>query len=309
MGYLEAGVWTDNEHWPTDSGGRFVRGAAQFRPRDGVPFVPEPGRNHLYLAHACPWCHRTAIARALAGLEDVVSVSFVDPLMREGGWRFTDEAHQDPLFGFTHAHQLYSRAAPTYSGRVTVPVLWDRVADTIVCNESEVIIRMFDAVGDTKLRPVALAPEIDAVNHRVYDAVNNGVYKCGFARSQAAYEEAWNALFAELDTCSARLRDHDFLVGDALTEADLRLFVTLVRFDAVYFGHFKCNRNRIQDDVPLQAYLERLWLIPAFRDTTRLDEVQHHYYASHRGVNPSGIVPAGPRLRLLGGRTIAEALG
>ena len=307
MGYLDQGVWTDTEHWPADSAGRFVRGAAQFRRREAFPFVPEAGRYHLTLAHACPWCHRTAIARALAGLEDVVSVSFVDPLMREGGWRFTDAEHHDPLFGATFVHEHYTRAAPTYTGRVTVPILWDRVADTIVCNESEDIVRMFDEVGGTNLRPAALADAIDAVNLRVYDAVNNGVYKCGFARSQGAYEEAWSALFAELDACSTRLRDHDFLVGDELTEADIRLFVTLVRFDAVYFGHFKCNRNRIQDDVALQAYLERLWLIPAFRDTTRLDEIQKHYYGSHRNLNPSGIVPAGPRLRLLGGRTIAEA--
>jgi putative glutathione S-transferase len=300
MGHLSNGVWSDDEQWSTDEGGRFVRGAAQFRRRASAPFVPETGRNHLYLAHACPWCHRTAIARELKGLQSVVSVSYVAPLMREGGWRFDGEAHTDPLFGAAFAHEIYTRADARYSGRVTVPILWDRKAGTIVCNESEDIVRMFDEAGTQgpKLYPERLRAEIDEVDALMYEHVNNGVYECGFARSQSAYEEAFRSLFATLDRLSARLAGHPYLVGDTLTEADIRLFVTLVRFDAVYFGHFKCNRNRIEDDPVLQAYLERLWGMPAFRDTTRFDEIKQHYYGSHRNINPSGIVPVGPRLHL-----------
>ncbi|MEQ1506250.1 MAG: glutathione S-transferase C-terminal domain-containing protein [Myxococcota bacterium] len=298
MGYLRDGTWVDDEHWSADADGRFQRDAARFRRRPEAPFVPDPGRNHLVLAHACPWCHRTAIARALKGLEDVVSVSFVDPLMREGGWRFTAD-RPDPLFGASYAHELYTRAAPGYSGRVTVPILWDRATNTIVCNESEDIVRLFDAVGSgPSLRPEPLAAELDAINGRMYDAVNNGVYACGFARTQRAYEAAFAALFQALDALSERLRDRAFLVGDQLTEADLRLYVTLVRFDAVYFGHFKCNRNRIEEDPVLQRYLERLYAIPAFGRTTDFAEIKQHYYGSHRNLNPSGIVPVGPRLRL-----------
>lgn len=301
MGHLSDGVWSDDEQGSTDDGGRFVRGASQFRRREGVPFVPERGRNHLYLAHACPWCHRTAIVRELKGLQDTVSVSFVSPLMREGGWRFEAPAYVDPLFGASFVHQVYTRADPHYSGRVTVPILWDRRDQVLVCNESEDIVRMFDEAGTQgpKLYPERLRGEIDEVDALVYDHVNNGVYKCGFARTQAAYEEAFQALFSTLDRLSARLAGHPYLVGDTLTEADVRLFVTLVRFDAVYFGHFKCNRNRIEDDPVLQTYLERLWGMNAFRDTTRFDEIKQHYYGSHRNINPSGIVPAGPRLRLL----------
>ena len=300
MGYLREGVWTDDEHWPTDDGGRFVRGASQFRRRPEAPFVPEPGRNHLYLAHACPWCHRTAIARELKGLQDKVTVSFVSPLMREGGWRFDGQDYVDPLFGSAFAHQIYTRADPRYNGRVTVPILWDREADRLVCNESEDIVRMFDEAGPKSpaLYPAHRRSEIDDTNAFVYDAVNNGVYKCGFARTQEAYEEAYRALFEALDKLSARLAGHPFLVGDTLTEADIRLYVTLVRFDVVYFGHFKCNRNRIEDDPVLQAYLERLYAMPAFGGTTRFDEIKRHYYGSHRNLNPSGIVPLGPRLHL-----------
>lgn len=303
MGYLREGVWTDDEHWPTDDAGRFIRGSALFRRRVEAPFVATAGRNHLYLAHACPWCHRTAIARELKGLQDVVTVSFVAPLMREGGWRFEAPDYTDPVFGAAFVHEVYTRADPRYNGRVTVPVLWDREAEAVVCNESEDIVRMFDEAGTRgpTLYPAALRTEIDEINALVYDAVNNGVYKCGFARSQGAYEEAYRALFDTLDKLSTRLAGHPFLVGDTLTEADIRLYVTLVRFDSVYYGHFKCNRNRIEDDPVLQAYLERLYTMPAFRDTTRFDEIKKHYYGSHRNLNPSGIVPVGPRLHLLEG--------
>jgi glutathionyl-hydroquinone reductase len=306
MGFLRDGVWSDESHFPTDERGRFVRSASAFRLRPDVPFVPEPGRNHLYLAHACPWCHRTAIVRSLKGLEPVVSVSYVAPLMLEGGWRFTDEAHHDPVHGSTFAHQLYTRADPHYTGRVTVPILWDRQADTIVCNESADIVRLFDDAGSgSSLRPAAtgLAAEMDALAGRIYDTVNNGVYKCGFAVTQEAYEESFHALFATLDAVSARLASHGpFLMGAELAEIDVFLYVTLVRFDAVYFGHFKCNRSRIEDDPVLQGYLERLWSIPAFRNTTNFAEIKQHYYGSHRSLNPTGIVPVGPRLKLLRGR-------
>jgi glutathionyl-hydroquinone reductase len=301
MGFLRDGVWTDDEHWPADEKGRFVRGRSQFRLRPEVPFVPEPGRNHLYLSHACPWCHRTAIARELEGLQSLVTVSFVSPLMLAGGWHF-DAGYEDPLFGASHVHELYTRADPHHDGRATVPILWDRVAGTIVSNESEDILRLFDEHGNgPDLYPEPLRQQIDEVNALVYDAINNGVYKCGFARSQEAYDEAFRALFAALDRMSSRLAGHPFLVGDTLTEADIRLYVTLARFDAVYNGHFKCNRNRIEDDPVLQGYLERLYAKRAFRDTTRIDEIQRHYYGSHRSVNPSGIVPLGPRLRFLEG--------
>lgn len=295
MGQLIGGSWTEEEHFPTDAGGAFRRPSAGFRFRDALS--PEPGRYHLYLAHACPWCHRTAITRALKGLESVVTVSFVHPLMREGGWRFTGPDYEDPLFGARHVHELYTRADPAYTGRATVPVLWDRAEDRLLCNESEDIVRLFDARGSgPELYPDRWRAEIDAVNSVVYAAINDGVYRCGFARSQEAYDQAFDALFTTLDEISARLAHRPWLVGEAITEADIRLWVTLVRFDAVYVGHFKCNRNRIGDDPVLQRYLERLYAEPAFRETTRMEEIKLHYYGSHRSINPSGIVPNGPYL-------------
>ncbi|MEZ5397892.1 MAG: glutathione S-transferase C-terminal domain-containing protein [Bryobacterales bacterium] len=304
MGFLYQGVWTDESHFPTDDDGHYVRPDSVFRRRPEVPFVPEPGRNHLYLAHACPWCHRTAIVRQLKGLQQAVDVSFVDPIMREGGWKFTDAAHSDPLFHSAFAHELYTRADPTYTGRVTVPILWDKQLGTIVCNESRDIVRMFDeaGTGPTLRPPPALAEEHDALADRIYNTVNNGVYRAGFATTQQAYATSYAALFETLDALAARLQDgRPHLMGDLLTEVDIFLFVTLVRFDAVYFGHFKCNRNRIEDEPALQGFLERLWARPAFRETTHLDEIQRHYYGSHQSLNPHGIVPCGPRLRILGG--------
>jgi glutathionyl-hydroquinone reductase len=294
VGHLFEGRWTDQENFPTDASGAFKRPDSQFR--CSAVIDPRPGRYHLYLAHACPWCHRTAIARELKGLQDVISVSFVHPLLREGGWRFA-EGYEDPLFGSGYVHELYTRADAAYSGRVTVPVLWDRDQGTIACNESEDLLRLFDRIGSgPALFPEALQDEIRSINATIYPGINNGVYRCGFARTQAAYEEAYALLFRTLDQVSARLAERPWLVGDQMTEADIRLYVTLVRFDAVYVGHFKCNRNRIMDDPVLQAWLERLYAIPAFRDTTRLDEIKLHYYGSHRGLNPTGIVPTGPRL-------------
>ncbi|MCB9685533.1 MAG: glutathione S-transferase C-terminal domain-containing protein [Alphaproteobacteria bacterium] len=298
MGYLLDGVWTDDEHWPTDEGGRFTREQARFRIPDGGLEL-EPGRYHLVLAHACPWCHRVAIARELCGLADAVSVSFVDPIMREGGWRFTDEAHSDPLFGSAFAHELYTRTDRHFTGRVTVPILWDRRQERIVCNESTDIVRIFDgAGGGPTLFPEALRADQERWTQLIYERINNGVYRCGFARTQAAYEEAFHSLFDALATVSAHLAGRSFLVGDELTAVDLYLFVTLVRFDPVYVGHFKCNLYRIRDDAVLRSWLRTMAQIPAFQQTIVMDEIKRHYYGSHRNLNPSGIVPVGPELDL-----------
>jgi len=262
------------------------------------------GRYHLYVSYACPWAHRTLIVRALKELEDMIGVSVVDPVMREDGWTFgTDRGGTgDPLHGARFLHQLYSRSRPDYSGKVTVPVLWDRETDTIVSNESAEIVRMlntaFDGLGAQRLDlyPEALRERIDAVNARVYATVNNGVYRAGFATSKAAYEEAFTELFASLDWLEDELDGRDWLTGDALSEADIRLFTTLVRFDAVYHGHFKCNLRRIADYPRLQALLERVLDLGGVSDTVHLDHIKTHYYASHRDLNPTGIVPMGPAL-------------
>lgn len=306
MGFLIDGRWRTDESWPVDSDGRFVRRSAAFRGRLGEGDLPaEPGRYHLYLAHACPWCHRTAITRALEGLEAEVSVSFVEPLMRENGWVFGPET-RDPLFGSSFVHEIYTRADPAYSGRATLPILWDKHTGRIVSNESADIVRSFDVAFDVQrggprveLYPERLRAEIDEINTLMYDNINNGVYRCGFASTQRAYEEAFSSLFSALDAISARLRGRTWLVGDQLTEADIRLYVTLVRFDAVYVGHFKCNRSRIADDPTLDAYLRRLYALSPFRSTTHIGEIKTHYYGSHRSINPTGIVPVGPQLSFL----------
>jgi len=306
MGQLVEGTWTDERvDAGADDEGRFVRQQAQFRRwirADGSSdFAPEAGRYHLYLASAWPWCHRTDIVRSLKGLDEVVSRSYVQPLMLEGGWRFDDD-HPDPLFGYDFMHQVYTRADAAYTGRVTVPVLWDKHTDQPVSNESSEIIRMFDhemggLADDTwSLYPEAHRDEIDRWNERIYDTVNNGVYKSGFAHSQRAYEEAYRELFDTLDGLEAHLDGREWLVGDQLTEADIRLFVTLIRFDAVYFTHFKCNRWRIMDRPRLQALLERILDLPGVRETVHIDEIKLHYYGSHRSLNPKGIVPRGPEL-------------
>jgi putative glutathione S-transferase len=292
LGFLIDGRWVTDQQWPTDTSGHFVRKPSQLREQLGTERFPrEPGRYHLYLAHACPWCHRVAIARELLGLQAFLSVSFVEPLMLENGWAF-GKTTPDPLYGSSFVHELYSRTDPGYSGRATVPILWDKKTQTAVNNESADILRMLD---DGRLRPPALAQEIDEIAGPIYEHVNNGVYRCGFAQTQQAYEAAFHTLFATLDQLEARLTDRQWLVGEQLTEADLRLFPTLIRFDAVYHYHFKCNRDRIGDMPALYAYLRRLYAIPAFRDTTHLDEIKLHYFGSHRSLNPTGIVPLGPR--------------
>ncbi|MBO6538259.1 MAG: glutathione S-transferase family protein [Rhizobiaceae bacterium] len=314
MGMLVDGVWQKGWFNTKKSGGRFVRSQSQWRDwvtADGQPaegrergFKAEPGRYHLYVSYACPWAHRTLIFRKLKKLEDIISVSVVHHFMGEDGWTFEegDGATGDTLYGNKFLHQIYTKADPEYSGRVTVPVLWDRKQETIVSNESSEIIRMlntaFDEWGDASLDfyPEPLRPEIDEINDLVYGAINNGVYRTGFATTQEAYEEAYGELFKALDVVEGRLAAGRYLVGDTLTEADWRLFTTLVRFDAVYYSHFKCNRQRIGDFPNLSNYLLELYQMPGIAETVNMQHIKHHYYASHESVNPTRIVPLGPEL-------------
>ncbi|CAO3427920.1 glutathione S-transferase family protein [Azospirillum argentinense] len=305
MGLLIDGRWHDQWYDTKNSGGAFVRPETQFRNwvrADGsTPFQPEAGRYHLFVSLACPWAHRTLILRKLKGLEDVIGVTVVDPLMREEGWTFPEP---DPITGSTRLHEVYTKADPTYSGRVTVPVLWDRKTGTIVSNESAEIVRMlnreFDSFGDASLDfyPAELAEEIDRLNAFVYDRVNNGVYKAGFATSQEKYEQAFDALFAALDELDERLGGQRYLLGNRQTEVDWRLFTTLVRFDAVYVGHFKCNLRRIADYPNLSGYLRDLYQVPGVAETVDFHHIKRHYYASHTMINPTGVVPKGPALDL-----------
>jgi putative glutathione S-transferase len=323
MGRLIEGRWSDEWYDTKATGGRFERKASAFHQRvraDGsTPFAPEAGRYHLYVSLACPWAHRTLIARKRKRLERAIGVSVVHPYMGKDGWSFanpddTPGVTGDCLYGKEHLHQIYTEADPTYTGRVTVPVLWDRERGTIVNNESAEILRMlnaeFDALGDASidLYPEPLRAEIDATNDFVYPNVNNGVYRCGFATTQEAYEEAFADLFSALGSLEERLGRRRYLVGDRITEADWRLFTTLVRFDAVYVGHFKCNLRRIADMPNLQGYLRELYQIPGVADTVNLSHIKRHYYESHRTINPTGVVPVGPELDFAGphGR---EALG
>ena len=305
MGLLIEGRWHDQWYDTKNSGGAFVRPETQFRQwvkADGsTPFRPEAGRYHLFVSLACPWAHRTLIVRALKGLEDVIGVTVVDPLMREQGWTFPEP---DPITGSTRLYEVYAKAKPDYTGRVTVPVLWDKQTGTIVNNESAEILRMlnreFDAFGDPSvdLYPEDLAEEIDRLNAFVYDRINNGVYKAGFATSQDKYEQAFDALFAALDELDGRLATRRYLLGERRTEADWRLFTTLVRFDAVYVGHFKCNLRRIADYPNLSGYLRDLYQVPGVAATVNFAHIKRHYYASHTMINPTGIVPKGPALDL-----------
>ncbi|MFG1395046.1 glutathione S-transferase family protein [Xanthobacter agilis] len=307
MGLLIDGVWHDQWYDTAKTGGRFERQASGFRnfiTADGAPgpsgeggFPAAAGRYHLYVSLACPWAHRTLIMRALKGLDAIISVSVVDPFMGAEGWTFPAP---DPVLGKTRLHEVYTAADPTYSGRVTVPVLWDKARGTIVSNESAEIIRMFNAAFGAMTQvsddycPAPLRAEIDAINQVVYDEVNNGVYKAGFATTQAAYAEAVGVLFRRLDALEDQLSRHPYLVGDRLTEADIRLFTTLVRFDAVYVGHFKCNIRRIADYPALFNYLKALYQHPKIRPTVDFTHIKRHYYESHKTINPTGIVPVGP---------------
>ena len=308
MGLLVKGQWKDQWYDTKSTGGKFVRQDSAFRDQLTTEttghFVAEPGRYHLYVSLACPWAHRTLIARTLKGLKEVLPLSIVDPLMREQGWRFTEEL-PDHCNGLQYLHQLYTRARTDYTGRVTVPVLWDTQRQTIVNNESAEILRQlnraFDRWGraDVDLCPDIHREEIDEINRFVYDRINNGVYKCGFATEQAVYEENLHRLFDALDDLEQRLGGRSYLVGSQPTEADWRLFTTLIRFDAVYVGHFKCNLRRLADYPRLQAYLQRLYAVPGVADTVNMDHIKRHYYVSHTTINPTGIVPVGPELPFL----------
>ncbi|MGD9617931.1 MAG: glutathione S-transferase family protein [Alphaproteobacteria bacterium] len=312
MGMLVDGRWQDSWYDTASTGGRFIRSDSQFRnwiTPDGSPgpsgeggFEAEPGRYHLYVSLACPWAHRVLIVRALKGLDEMISVSVVHWLMAEDGWTFAKGPGvvPDPIRDARFLHQVYTAAQPDYSGRVTVPVLWDKKRQTIVNNESSEIIRMltraFDRLGAKSgdYYPENLRAEIDAVNARIYDGCNNGVYKAGFATSQAAYDEAVAGVFETLDWVEERLSRQRYLAGDRFTEADIRLFTTLVRFDEVYHGHFKCNRRRIVDYPNLWAFTRELFQLPGVAATVSMEYIKRHYYESHRTINPTGIVPVGP---------------
>ncbi len=314
MGLLVDGVWRDQWYDTASTGGRFVRKDAVFRnwvTRDGSPgpsgeggFPAESGRYHLYVSLACPWAHRTLIVRALKGLEAHVGVSVVHFLMREHGWTFDDAPGvvADPVLGARYLHELYTAAAPGCTTRVTVPVLWDKQRATIVSNESSEILRMFDsAFDDLGARPgdhypAELRPQIDAWNARIYGTLNDGVYKAGFATNQGAYRDAVLDVFATLDALEAHLATNRYLCGARLTEADVRLFTTLVRFDAVYVGHFKCNVRRLVDYPHLSAYARDLFQHPGVAPTVDFDHIKGHYFGSHPTINPTGIVPVGPLL-------------
>lgn len=312
MGLLQDGQWVDKWYDTKSTDGRYVRKASAFRnwvtadgsagPSGVSGFKAEPDRYHLYVSLACPWAHRTLIFRALKGLEDMIPISVVHWFMGEDGWTFAsgDGSTPDPINNAEYLHQIYTAAKPDFSGRVTVPILWDKHQNTIVSNESAEIIRMFntafDDIGATPgdYYPDAERTEIDAVNARIYDTVNNGVYKAGFATTQGAYEEAVTPLFDTLDWLDDRLSMGRYLMGAYLTEADWRLFTTLIRFDAAYVGHFKCNLRRIADYPHLSGYVRDLYQHPGIAETVDFPYIKKHYYGSHESVNPTRVVPMGP---------------
>ena len=278
-------------------GGRFVRQASAFR--DVIPERPAPGRYHLYVSLACPWAHRIVLVRAMKRLQDVLPMTVVDPLRDERGWRFEAD-RPDPVNAFTYLAEAYTQTDPSFRGRVTVPTLYDTEERRVVNNESEDLVRMLDGWSHEgpSLYPAELRDELHAVNADVYDRVNNGVYKAGFASTQEAYDDAFDALFAQLDVLEERLSTRRYLVGDRLTEADVRLFTTLVRFDALYVTHFGCNRNRISDMPALGGYLRDLYGHPGWAETVDFDHIKRHYFMTHPSINPTRIVPRGPRLDL-----------
>jgi len=311
-GMLIDGVWRTEWHDTKSTGGRFKRTEPKFRnwvtpdgsagPSGTDGFKAERGRYHLYVSLACPWAHRTVIFRKLKGLEEVISMTEVEPIMGDQGWQFGPDADLDTVNGKDRLNQIYLLADPRYTGRVSVPVLWDKERGTIVNNESPEIIRMLNTAFDaftnnrTDYYPAALRHEIDSINALVFNNVNNGVYRCGFASTQEAYEEAFLDLFGALDELEARLSRQRYLAGNAITEADWRLFTTLVRFDAVYVGHFKCNLRRIADYPNLSNYLRELYQVAGVAETVNMDHIKRHYYGSMRNLNPSGVVPLGPAL-------------
>jgi len=304
MGEMINGQWHTTPIAKTNKSGHFVRPQSVFRHRIGQDsrFTPEPNRYHLYVSYACPWASRTIIFRALKNLESVISLSSVEPLMLENGWEFGSSSHQDPLYNFNYLYQIYQKADPHYSGKVTVPVLWDKKEETIVNNESGEIIRMlnseFNAYTDNKydFYPPKLQKEIEAMNDFIYENINNGVYRCGFAQSQEAYELAFDPLFSALDKVEETLSRKNFLIGSEITEADWRLFTTLIRFDVVYYSHFKCNLKQMIDYPNLWNYLLRLYQVPGIDKTVNFADIKQHYYGSHKMLNPSGIIPKGPQI-------------
>jgi putative glutathione S-transferase len=306
MGQLIEGVWHKGWYDP-DSRGAFQRPKTKFRNwirSDGsTEWKPEAGRYHLYVSYACPWAHRTIITRALRGLEDVISMTVVDPKMSDEGWSFTAD-EPDPLFGLPYLRDIYLRARHDYTGRTTVPVLWDKKTNTIVNNESREVMRMLDcefgALANTNVcfAPEELIPQIDETLDAIYHPINNGVYRAGFATKQEAYDEACTELFTELDRYEALLGKQRYLCGETMTEADFALFTTLLRFDLVYYSHFKCNIRRIADYPQLSRFLRELYAIPEIKRTCRADHIKVHYYWSQTTVNPHRIVPLGPHVDL-----------
>ena len=312
MGFLKNGTWHDEWAHNDEESGEFERDESTFRswitpdgsagPTGDGGFAAEPGRYRLYISLACPWAHRANAVRHLKGLTDAIELNVVHWLMKEGGWSFRDGecVTGDPAIGADNLHQLYTHAKPDYSGHVTVPVLWDTRTETIVNNESADIMRMlgsaFDACGanDLDLYPESYRDKIDTLNDRIYDTVNNGVYKAGFATTQYAYDKAVTPLFAMLDELEERLEGKDWLVGDRLTEADIRLWTTLIRFDPVYHTHFKCNVRRIADYPNLAALTRRIYELDGIAETVNFRHIKHHYYESHERINPHGSWPAGP---------------
>ncbi|WP_318480153.1 glutathione S-transferase family protein [Photobacterium leiognathi] len=317
MGLLVDGKWHTDWYDTKSTGGKFERKVSSFRnwiTKDGsagitgeAGFKAEPNRYHLYVSLACPWAHRAIIYRQLKGLDSIIPMSVVNAYMGENGWNFEagDGVVADPIFNAQFLHQIYTQADPDYTGRVTVPVLWDKHKQTIVSNESADIIRMlnsaFDNVGAVKgdFYPQALRQQIDELNDFVYANINNGVYRAGFATTQEAYDEAVIALFDALEVIEQRLSTQRYLLGDHITEADWRLFTTLVRFDAVYVGHFKCNLKRIVDFPHLWGYVRDLYQVEGIAQTVDIDYIKAHYYGSHETINPTRIIPKGPKLDFL----------
>jgi putative glutathione S-transferase len=305
MGLLQKGQWVDQWYDTKNSDGEFRRQDSRFRswltpdgkagPNGAPGFKAEKGRYHLYVSLACPWAHRTLIFRQLKQLQDYIDVTVVEPLMLKNGWEMSD-----PLYDLDFLYQLYLKADASYEGRVTVPVLWDKQTQTIVSNESSEIIRMFNTAfnqltdNTADYYPEALHETIHTLNERIYDTINNGVYRAGFATTQAAYEDAFHALFDSLDWVEGLLTQRRYLAGDQLTEADWRLFTTLIRFDAVYFGHFKTNRQLLADYPAISGYVRELYQVPRVAETVSFAHIKTHYYASHRTINPAGIIPVGP---------------
>lgn len=314
MGLLVDGNWHDQWYDTKSSGGRFERKAPSFRnwitadgsagPSGVGGFKAEANRYHLYVSLACPWAHRTIIYRKLKGLEDIISMSVVNAYMGEEGWTFApgEGVIADPILNATNVHEIYTAAQADYTGRVTVPILWDKQTNTIVSNESPEIIRMFNSAFDQvgalpgDFSPPELLAEIDELNEYIYPTINNGVYRAGFATTQEAYDEAVVEVFAALDTIEERLTTRRYLTGNTITEADWRLFTTLVRFDAVYVGHFKCNLSRIVDYPNIWGYLRDLYRVPGIADTVAMDYIKAHYYGSHETINPTRIIPVGPAI-------------